>query len=261
MYETIIVERDPRGLTTLTLNRPDVHNAFDEVMIAELDRCLQEVDQDAGSRILLIRSSGRSFSAGADLNWMKRAAAFSEQENYDDAMALAAMLKRLDSLTRPTVAFVHGPVYGGGVGMISCCDIVLALDRAVFSLSEAKLGLVPAVISPYVVRAMGARAARRYFQSAERFDCNEALRIGIVHQVVDSDAALEPVIDALLRAGPQAQRACKQLIAEVAQRPMDAELMAHTAATISRIRASDEGREGVNAFLEKRDSAWVRRDR
>ena len=260
MYKTITVEQNKRGVATLSLNRPEVHNAFDEVMIAELHQSLKRIDQDDDVRVLLIRAVGKSFSAGADLKWMQRAAGFSKQENLDDAVVLADLLRRLDTLSKPTVAFVHGATFGGGVGLISCCDIVTALERAVFSLSEAKLGLVPAVISPYVVRAMGARAARRYFQSAERFNCTEALRIGLVHQIVDSDDALEPVVEALLQAGPQAQQVSKQLIARVAGTPIDDELIQYTADTIARVRASAEGREGVNAFLERRAAAWVQDD-
>lgn len=243
-------------MATVTLNRPEVHNAFDEVMISELRQSLTKLDEDATCRVVVLRACGKSFSAGADLNWMKRAADFSEQENYEDAMALAELLKTLDELSKPTVAFVHGYTLGGGVGLISCCDIVIALKKAVFSLSEVRLGLVPAVISPYVVRAIGTRAARRYFQSGERFDSKEAHRIGLVHEVVESDAALATFIEAFLLGGPQAQHVGKKLIAKVANRPTTQKLIEDTAHTIASIRVSAEGQEGLNAFFEKRKSNW-----
>jgi methylglutaconyl-CoA hydratase len=259
-YRTLKLSSDPRGVSTLVLNRPDVHNAFDETMIRELHAALRSLERDDGTRVVLIRAEGRSFSAGADLNWMKRAARYDEKQNFDDAMALASMLSALDQLQKPTVALVQGPAYGGGVGLLSCCDIVAAVERAVFALSEVKLGLVPAVISPYVVRAIGARAARRYFQSAERFDASEALRIGLVHEIVTGDACVAPIIDALLSGGPNAQRISKQLIARVENRPVTGDLLEHTARTIAGVRVSDEGQEGLNAFLEKRRSRWRGRD-
>ena len=255
MLKTIQINRGDLGVTTITLNRPEVHNAFDEVMIAELDQSLKMVDEDAGTRIVVLRASGRSFSAGADIGWMKRAADLTEQENYDDAMAFAGLLETLDTLSKPTLAFVHGPTYGGGVGLISCCDIVLAVEKAVFSLSEVRLGLVPAVISPYVVRAIGARAARRYFQSAERFNCQEAHRIGLVHEIVESESALDGIIDSLLQGGPNAQAIGKQMIVKV-DRPMNQALIEETARTIAKVRVSDEGQEGLSAFFEKRKSSW-----
>ena len=258
MYKTINVDCDSLGVTTITLNRPEVHNAFDELMISELKLSLTEVNQDSGSRIVVLRSSGKSFSAGADLKWMKRAADFSEQENYEDAMALAELLKTLDQLSKPTVAFVHGATFGGGVGLISCCDVVVALKKAVFSLSEVRLGLVPAVISPYVVRAIGARAARRYFQSGERFNSAEAHRIGLIHEIAESDDVLASILDALLQGGPQAQKVSKKLIANVANRPTTKEMMEDTADTIAKVRASAEGQEGLSAFFEKRNSSWSR---
>lgn len=255
-YNTLRVSNDSRGIATLTLDRPEVHNAFDETMIEELQQTLQHLDNDRQTRIVLLRAEGRSFSAGADLNWMKRAAGFSEEENYQDAMALAELLSTLDNLSKPTIAYVQGPALGGGVGLISCCDIVAAAGKAVFALSEVKLGLVPAVISPYVVRAIGARAARRYFQSAERFDCEEAHRLGLIHEIVDGEADLEPIINALLVGGPNAQQISKQLVASVDNRPVTRSLLEQTARTIAGVRVSEEGREGLNAFLEKRHSRW-----
>ena len=256
MPDTLLVDTDDTGVTTITLNRPEVHNAFDEIMIRELQRAFSDLDEDHGTRVVLLKAQGRSFSAGADLNWMKRAAGFSEDENYADAMVLANLLTTLDTLSKPVVAFVQGPAYGGGVGLISCCDIVLALERATFSLSEVKLGLVPAVISPYVVRAIGARTARRYFQSAERFNSKEALRIGLIHEIVESEVGLDPVIDALLQGGPRAQQISKQLVAAAENHPITPALVEDTAHTIAGVRVSGEGREGLNAFFEKRNSSW-----
>ena len=255
MFKTIKIDHGDLGVTTITLNRPEVHNAFDEVMISELDQSLRALDKDAGTRVVLLKASGKSFSAGADIGWMKRAADLTEQENYDDAMAFAGLLKTLDTLSKPTLAFVHGPTYGGGVGLISCCDIVVALDKAVFSLSEVKLGLVPAVISPYVVRAIGARAARRYFQSAERFNSQEAHRIGLVHEIAESDSVLNRIIDALREGGPQAQAIGKKMIVKV-DRPTTEALIEDTARTIAKVRVSEEGQEGLRAFFEKRTSKW-----
>lgn len=256
MYKTIEIEHDDYGVVRITLNRPEVHNAFDEIMISELHRVVEDVETTPSTRIVVFKANGKSFSAGADLKWMRRAADFSEQENYNDAMALAELLRALDALSKPTVAFVQGAAFGGGVGLLSCCDIVIALDAAVFSLSEVRLGLVPAVISPYVVRAIGARAARRYFQSGERFDCTEAHRIGLVHSVAESEDALTEVIDSLLRGGPQAQHVSKELIAGVVNRPITREMIENTAHTIAKVRVSDEGQEGLSAFFEKRNSGW-----
>ena len=254
--KTVHMSTNKNGVSTLVLNRPKVHNAFDEVMIREMRQSLEYLEQDENTRIVLLRAEGRSFSAGADLNWMKRAASFSEDENYADAMALADLLSALDNLSKPTIAYVQGPAFGGGVGLLSCCDIVAAVETAVFALSEVKLGLVPAVISPYVVRAIGPRAARRYFQSAERFDTREAHRIGLVHEIVMSDAGLETIIDSLLTGGPNAQRISKKLVSSVENSPVSQSVLEHTARTIASVRVSEEGQEGLHAFLEKRRSNW-----
>lgn len=258
MYKTLQINTDSRGISTLTLDRPEVHNAFDEAMIEELHQALRGLDGDAATRLVVLRANGKSFCAGADVRWMKRAAGFSEQENYDDAMAFAGMLATLDGLSKPTVAVIQGPTYGGGVGLVSCCDIAVAFDRALFSLSEVKLGLVPAVISPYVVRAIGGRAARRYFQSAERFNCEEALRIGLIHEIIESETGTDAILDALLQGGPLAQDISKRLIARVAYQPASKTLMEDTARTIAGVRASAEAQEGLSAFLEKRNSNWNR---
>ncbi len=244
----------------VALARPEVHNAFDDALIAELTRTLETLDRDASVRAVVLLGRGRSFCAGADLNWMKRMAGFGRAENLADAAALAAMLRTLHRLSKPTIARVHGSVFGGGVGLVACCDIAFAAHDAIFSLSEAKLGLIPATIGPYVVEAMGARHARRYFLSAERFTATEALRIGLVHDSCpgeELDGRINDLLGALLVAGPRAQAEAKALIRAVAQHPIDDAVIADTAARIARVRGSPEGREGVAAFLEKRSPAWV----
>jgi len=258
-YDTLIVEiRDAVAL--IALARPDVHNAFNETLIAELTRALQAVDADDSVRAVILLGHGRSFCAGADLNWMKKMAGYGRAENLADALALAAMLKTLNNLSKPTIARVHGAAFGGGVGLVACCDIAIAAQEATFSLSEAKLGLIPATISPYVIEAIGARQARRWFLSAERFPAAEAFRIGLVHDIVpqdDLDARINELLGPLLVAGPKAQAAAKELIRAVAHRPIDDGVLADTAARIAAMRASPEGREGVAAFLDKRHAAWV----
>jgi methylglutaconyl-CoA hydratase len=212
----------------------------------------------------VVAGRGKSFSAGADLNWMKRMAGYTEAENRRDAEALAGLMRALDSFPKPTVARVPGAAYGGGVGLVACCDMAFASEAAVFCLSEAKLGLIPAVISPYVVGAMGARAARRYFLTAETFDAATAQALGLLNAVASPealDAAIETVVTPLLAAGPQAQAECKALIARVARCPVDDATVADTAARIARVRVSPEGREGIAAFLAKRKPAWDGRGR
>ncbi len=258
-YKTIEVEvRESVALVVLA--RPEVHNAFDETLIAELTRALAALDRDGAVRAVVLLGEGRSFCAGADLNWMKRTAGYGRAENLADANALAAMLKTLHRLSKPTIARVHGSVFGGGVGLVACCDIAIAALDATFSLSETKLGLIPAAISPYVVEAIGARAARRYFLSAERFTAAEAFRIGLVHDLYpmdELDSRINELLGALLVAGPRAQDEAKALIRAVSGRPIDDALIADTAARIARVRGSPEGKEGVAAFLEKRSPAWV----
>lgn len=254
------LEIDSRGIASITLDRPGQHNAFDDRMIAELIAMLNRLALDQTVRIVVLRATGKSFSAGADLNWMRRMADYDNKQNHADAMQLAELMSCLNGLPRPTIARVQGAAFGGGVGLVACCDIALASVQALFSLSEVRLGLIPAVISPYVVRAIGERASRRYMLSAERFDAAEALRLGLVHEVVaeaELDPRLEALIETLLAAGPSAQAAAKDLVLAVAGRPIEANLIEDTAGRISAIRASDEGREGLAAFLEKRKPAWV----
>ena len=248
------------AVATVTLNRPEVHNAFDEKLIARLTATFVSLDDNPDVRVVVLAGAGRSFCAGADLTWMKRIAAFGPEENLTDANALAAMLRALYALSKPTIARVHGAAYGGGVGLVAACDIAIAVPEAMFALSEAKLGLIPATIGPYVIEAIGARQARRYFLTAERFAAAEALRIGLVHEVVplaQIDARIGALITALKLAGPAAQLECKALVRGVAHRPIDEDVIAGTAEHIAAVRASAEGKEGVAAFLGKRSPAWV----
>ena len=260
MPDALAIElHGPLGL--VTLNRPERHNAFDDALIGELTETLRSLEGDARIRIVILSGAGKSFSAGADLNWMKRMANYSREENLRDAMALGALMRTLAHFRKPTIARVHGAAYGGGVGLVACCDIAVASQEATFSLSEVKLGLIPAVISPYVVAAIGERAARRYFLTAERFTAAEAWRMGLVHELASTEAELDAkigeVVDAMLQCGPAAQREAKELIRAVAGRQVTSELIQDTAERISRLRASPEGREGVTAFLEKRRASWV----
>jgi len=250
---------DPKGIATITLDRPDKHNAFDDVLIGELDRAIEQTANDAAVRAVVLAANGKSFSAGADLNWMRRMADYSDDENFEDAMQLAHMLERLDALRKPTIARVQGHTFGGGVGLVACCDIAVAADAARFCLSEVRLGLMPSIISPFVVRAIGAREARRYFQTAERFDAVEACRIGLVHRTVPAaelDEAVAQIIDHLLQGGPEAQAATKDFIALNDASPINKELLRDAARRIANLRASEEGREGLSAFLEKRPPKW-----
>ncbi len=250
---------DDRGVATVTLSRPELHNAFDEGLIAGLAEALGRLAEDPAVRVVLLRAESKSFSAGADLNWMRRMAGYGEAENLADAERLAALMAALDRLPRPTVAVVQGAAFGGGVGLIAACDMAVASEAASFSLSEVKLGLTPAVISPYVVNAIGVRAARRYMLTGERFDAATAHRLGLVHQVVPADAldaAAETLTATLLACGPEAITECKALIARVARGRIDAALIADTAHRIARIRVTAEAREGIAAFLEKRKPDW-----
>ncbi|HET9577861.1 MAG TPA: enoyl-CoA hydratase/isomerase family protein [Usitatibacter sp.] len=260
MTSALAIERQgPLGL--VTLNRAERHNAFDDALIAELTAELRAMDADDGIRIVVLAAAGRSFSAGADLNWMKRMAAYSTEDNRRDAMALATLMRTLAHLRKPTVARVQGAAYGGGVGLVACCDIAVGTTHATFSFSEAKLGLIPAVISPYVVAAIGERAARRYFLTAERFDAGEAWRLGLIHEIARDDAEMDEkigtIVDSLLAGGPVAQAEAKALLRAVSGRPITDEVVGDTAERIATIRATPEGREGIAAFLEKRRPAWI----
>lgn len=248
------------GVARVTLDRPEVRNAFNDALIGELGAAFRALAARDEVRCIVLAASGPAFCAGADLNWMRRMAAYSREENLADAGALAQMLQIIHACPKPTIARVQGDVFAGGMGLVAACDIAVAVDSASFCLSEVKLGLIPATISPYVVRAMGARAAHRYFLTAERFSAAEALRIGFVHEVVPAqalDARVDGIADALCSTGPHALQACKQLLHDVAGRDIDAALVARTVQGIADIRASDEGREGVQAFLDKRKPRWL----
>ncbi|MDP7241191.1 MAG: enoyl-CoA hydratase/isomerase family protein [Rhodospirillales bacterium] len=247
-------------MARVTLNRAEIHNAFDEVLIRRLTETFQELAGDKAVRLVVLQANGRSFSAGADLDWMKRSAEYAFDENLTEARRLAEMIRRLDTLPMPTIALVQGAAIGGGVGLVAACDIALAADAAVFSFSEVKLGIIPSVISPYVLRAIGERAAGRYVLTGERFDAAEALRIGLVHAVVPADgldSASEALTNTILANGPEAVAAAKRLIADIAGQPIDGALIEETARRIAEIRRGAEGREGVGAFLEKRKPNWL----
>ena len=250
------------AVALVTLNRPDVHNAFDETLIAELTGALRAAEADDTVRAVVLLGAGESFCAGADLNWMRKMAGFSQAQNLADARTLTTLLATLNTLSKPTIARVHGAAFGGGVGLVACCDIAVGAHEAAFALSEARLGLIPAAISPYVIEAIGARAARRYFLTAERFSAAEAYRLGLLHELVpraELDARINELLGFLVTAGPHAQAEGKALIRAVAHRPADSRVVSDTARRIARVRASPEGKEGVAAFLAKRKAAWVPR--
>ena len=260
MSDSLLQQRDG-AVARLRLNRPDLHNAFDAELIAALTMALSELGSDPGVRVVVLEGAGASFSAGADLHWMRGMASASEAENRDDALALARLLRTLDELPKPTIASVHGAAFGGGVGLVAACDIAIGVQEAKFGLTESKLGLLPAVISPYVIAAIGARQARRWFATAERFDAYEAHRIGLVHQVVTDEPALDTAvqqqIDLLLQAGPVAAATAKALVRRVAGAGDAQRTDADNAALIASLRVSPEGQEGLAAFLGKRRPAWT----
>ncbi|VTZ50747.1 Methylglutaconyl-CoA hydratase [Methylocella tundrae] len=250
---------DARGVATLTLNKPERHNAFDDGLIAAMTASLKRLDGQSAVRVVVLEGAGESFCAGADIAWMKRAAQDNFEANVADAGVLAELMQRLDLLSKPTVAVIGGPAYGGGVGLVACCDVAVASERARFCLSEARLGLIPAVVGPFVIRAIGARQARRYFLTAESISAPRAKEIGLVHEVV-AEAALETardmIIEALLAGAPGAQTEAKALASWCEGRPIDAKLARETARRIATRRASPEGKEGLSAFLGKRLPAW-----
>ncbi len=243
----------------LKLNRPALHNAFDAGLIAALTDALEGLGRDEAVRVVVVEAEGASFSAGADLNWMRGMAAASEAENREDSLALARLMRTLDELPKPTLARVHGAAFGGGVGLVACCDIAIGARGAKFGLTESRLGLLPAVISPYVVEAIGAREARRWFATAEIFDAGVAARIGLLHEVVEPDAlddAVERQVALLLKAGPVASASAKALVRQVASHADRDRHDADNAALIARLRVSPEGQEGLSAFLDKRSPGW-----
>lgn len=243
------------GIATVTLSRPEKHNAFDDQIIAELTATFQAIDNNADAKVMVLAAEGKSFSAGADLNWMKRMASYSYEENLADAQNLATMLKTLDRLSKPTIARVQGVAFGGAVGLVSCCDIAVGTPAAKFCLSEVKVGLVPATISPYVIAAIGQRAARRFFVTAEVINAEEARQLGLLSTVVEADnlaAEVKRFTTALLANGAEAIKASKQLIFDVAHQPLSDELMTHTSRVIAKARVSKEGQQRLTAFLESK---------
>lgn len=244
----------------ITLRRPEVRNAFNDEVIAQLKSAFEEVGQRGDVRAVVLAAEGPAFCAGADLNWMRRMADYTREQNLADAAGLAAMLQTIYECPKPTLARVQGDAFAGGVGLVAACDIAISVDSATFCLSEVKLGLIPATISPYVIRAMGARAAHRYFLTAERFSAARARDMGLVHEVVSVDLLDETVqslTQALSNAGPEAVTVCKKLLHDVAYRDIDAQLLSETVQGIADIRASAEGREGVQSFLQKRKPGWL----
>jgi len=259
MFETLTIERDHK-VATIWMNRPEVFNAFNEQLIADLQQACELLDAEASVRVVVLAGRGKHFSAGADLNWMRRAAEGSEADNLEDARRFAKMLRTLSGLSKPTIARVQGAALGGGTGLAAACDMAVASSDAVFSTSEVKFGIIPAVISPYVLRAIGPRHALRYFQSAERISAERALAIGLINEVSpidDLDAVLRSLMEPLLAGAPTAQKAATELIAAVQGQPIDDALMEQTAQRIARQRAMPEGRDGVAAFLDKRPPAWL----
>jgi methylglutaconyl-CoA hydratase len=259
-YQTLKIER--RGATAwIWMNRPEVHNAFDETLIAELTDAFAALDADDGVRAIVLAGEGKSFSAGADLNWMKRQGAAPLEQNLADARKLAALFRAIASCSTPTLARVHGAALGGGMGLASACDICVASTKAQFATSEVRLGIIPAAIGPYVLRAIGERQAYRYFQTAERITAERAREIGLAHEVAspeELDTCVQQVIDALLLGGPRAQAAATELIRAVANRPVDDAVVEDTARRIPALRATPEATEGLSAFIEKRSPAWAR---
>jgi len=264
MAKNVLLEVDRRGVATLTLNRPEVHNAFDAALVLRLTELLIELKSRPDVRAVVLTGAGRAFSAGADVNWMRSMAACSEDENVEDALHLADLMSLLNALPLPTIARINGHAYGGGVGLVACCDIALASSEARFALSEVRLGLVPAVISPYVIAAVGERNARRLFLSGEAMNAKLARRVGLVHEIAQPnklDDALEDQLGMLLKGGPNALRESKELIFTVEGGGISADvaLKHRTAQIIAQLRVSDEGQEGLAAFLEKRPPEWIRK--
>lgn len=258
----LITEISGRGVATITMRRAEVHNAFDDELIDRLRRELQGLENDPTVRVVVLAAEGKSFSAGADLNWMKRMAEYDRAENLEDAKNLGKLMAVLFRMRQPTVALVQGPAYGGGVGLVACCDIAIASENAHFCLSEVRLGLIPAVIGPYVIEAIGERQATRYMLTAEKFSAERARELGLVHEVVPADQLMDKrneIVDALLKGGPNALSEVKNLVSYITNSAtQDEKVVRDTAGHIARVRATDEGQEGLAAFLEKRKPKWVK---
>ena len=259
--DVVLLNSTRAGVAVVTLNRPKVHNAFNPQVIEKLSDIFETLRAADGVRVVMIEGAGPSFSAGADLAWMRAAADYTTHDNREDAGGMGEMLRRLSTLPQATIALVHGAAMAGGCGILSACDIAIATKNASFALSEVRLGIIPAVISPYVIRAIGPRAAHRYFLTAERFDAATAQALGLIHVVVEDNNALaqeaERLVQQIFTCAPGAIDAAKELIAAVAGRPIDGALIADTARRIAERRASDEAKEGLSAFLEKRKPKWA----
>ena len=259
--DKVLFEIDKRGVATVTLNQPEIHNAFDDKLILQLTDIFSRVNQNKDIRVMVLAAAGKSFSAGADLNWMQRMATYSYEQNLADANALAKMFFILNTIDKPTIAKVQGAAFGGAVGLVACCDIAIGSKLSKFCLSEVKLGLAPATISPYVIDAIGARVARRYFITAEVFSARRARRLGLLSEAVveeELDSTIENLIEHILKNSPAAIRAAKQLIFDVQNKPISDALLATTSEKIAELRVSDEGQEGLNAFLQKRRANWIK---
>ncbi len=263
MSEQTVLYSAANGVATITLNRPDLHNAFNEIVIGELTRFFEKAGEDKLVRVVVLRGNGKSFSAGGDLHWMRRMADYNYQQNVNDAMRLGTLLKTMNTLPKPTIALVQGNAFGGGVGLTACCDIAIAEEGAQFCLSEVRIGLIPSIIAPYVMAAIGSRQARRYFMTAERFDARVAERIGLVHEVCPKgalDQALDMIVTAILDGAPQAQARGKKLILGITGHAIDDKMIQHTVEQIAEARASDEGKEGLSAFLTKSEPSWRKKN-
>lgn len=255
--DNLLIDYSNSGIVTISLNRPHCHNAFDEDLIEELQTILIKIDQDKAVRVVVLAAQGKHFSAGADLNWMKKMANYNEQENIQDAMKLRSLLKTLYSMSKPTIGLAHGSTLGGGVGLLACCDIVLAEETATFCFSEVKLGLIPATISPYIIRAIGVRAAQFLFMTAKKFDARQAEQLGLVQEVVPAGRLVEAcdqLCNQLLANGPEALKITKQWLNKI--QPLDDDLLTESAKLIAEVRISDEAQEGLTAFFEKRKANW-----
>lgn len=261
MADDLVLLDVKNGVANVTLNRPDVHNAFDENVIARLTEIFDELASRKDVYAVILRGAGKSFSAGGDINWMKRVAAYTEDQNYDDALKLATMLNKLYTLPKVTIACVQGAAMGGGLGLVACCDIVMAVKTAIFALSEVKLGLIPATIAPYVLRALGERQSRMYFQTGQRFTGGRAYDIGLVHELAESEGEMNELLRGVLANlsanGPKAMAAAKELCLDLAGQPLTPDVLNGTARRIAKTRAGEEAKEGLSAFLEKRKPAWV----
>lgn len=258
-HDLLLIDYPLPQIARLSLNRPDKHNAFNDVLIAEVTKQLRKLDQDEAIRVVILTGKGVNFSAGADVEWMQQMVKATEEENYADALALAELMQTLNNFSKPTIAAIQGAVMGGAVGLVACCDIALATSESYFCFSEVKLGLIPAVISPYIIKAIGERQTRRYFLTAEKISAEKAQQLGLIHECVAAqqhEAAALKLASNLLRHSPAALMRSKQLIQHVAKHDMDAQLIHYTAEMIAKIRVSKQGQEGLQAFLEKREPRW-----